>query len=323
MAQPPPLIREDEALARELILDELFDLTLYRRLYGMATGDTQKLLRSLVTFEERHLLFWQDFFGMRLARLGFARQIKLMAAIFLCQIFKTPAIHLVLEAIEIYGIRKYLNVWESYEGKPLGKAVENILHDELEHEDVIVSKFIDRAISPERVRSIFLGFNDGLVEILGAVSGFFAAFDSHGAILAAGFTVAVAGSVSMGAGAYVAGSSEEEVCRTEDGKEQFLSGMRKRTFVKNRAFANARVVGVSYFIGSMVPLLPVAFNGENFFLSIVSSLIMVILVSSLLAFLSGMEIRKRIATNMVIIALAVGISYVIGIAAREVFGVAL
>ena len=34
----------------------------------------------------------------------------------------------------------------------------------------------ERRINPERVRNIFLGLNDGLVEILGAVTGFFGAF---------------------------------------------------------------------------------------------------------------------------------------------------
>ena len=54
----------------------------------------------------------------------------------------------------------------------------------------------ERHINPDKVRNLFLGLNDGLVEILGAVSGFFAAFRSSTAVLAAGFTVAVAGARS-------------------------------------------------------------------------------------------------------------------------------
>lgn len=313
-------VREDEKLGRELVLDELFDLILYRRLVAFADENTKKLLATLIVFEERHLAFWQKFFNIKSNKLGMARRLKLIASLALCRIFKTPAIHLVLEAIEIYGIRKYLQVWEAYQGKPLGKAVEEILRDELKHEDAIVSKRIDRAISPEHVRSIFLGFNDGLVEILGAISGFFAAFESPVAVLAAGFTVAAAGSISMGAGVFVAMSSEEEVERTEEGKKQFLSGQRLRTIARGRSLGNAFIVGISYFIGAMIPIAPVFLGAKNIAISGILSAIMIAVVSFILAFLSGMEVRRRIVINIIIISLAVGISYGIGVAAKEMLG---
>jgi hypothetical protein len=46
-------------------------------------------------------------------------------------------------------------------------------------------------------------------------------------------------------------------------------------------------------------------------------------VSMLLAFLSGMDIRRRIATNIVIIAAAVDITYAIGLAVKDLFGIAV
>jgi hypothetical protein len=47
----------------------------------------------------------------------------------------------------------------------------------------------------------------------------------------------------------------------------------------------------------------------------------IILVSSLVAFLSGMDVRRRIGINLVIIALAVVVTYAIGMAARALFGI--
>jgi len=73
---------------------------------------------------------------------------------------------------------------------PLGAAVRSILEDEFTHEDAVVLGGAERRLNPERVRNIFLGPNDGLVEILGAVSGFFAAFGNSAAVLVAGVTVA-------------------------------------------------------------------------------------------------------------------------------------
>ena len=48
---------------------------------------------------------------------------------------------------------------------------------------------------------------------------------------------------------------------------------------------------------------------------------MVILVSTILSFLSGMDIRRRIALNVIIIAVAVSVSYGIGLAANQLWGI--
>src|SRR4029453_12142550 len=124
--------------------------------------------------------------------------------------------------VEVHGGPKYLRVWERYRDGPLGGAVRGILEDEFKHEDMIVTGEAERRIKPETVRNVFLGLNDGLVEILGAVSGFFAAFGSSIAVLAAGLTVAVAGALSMAAGAYIGASSEADVQATEDERRRFL-----------------------------------------------------------------------------------------------------
>jgi VIT1/CCC1 family predicted Fe2+/Mn2+ transporter len=85
----------------------------------------------------------------------------------------------------------------------------------------------------------------------------------------------------------------------------------------------AVVVGVSYFGGAMVPLLPVLFGATDARFSLLIAGSVIILVSMLLAFLSGMNIRRRIVTNVVIIAAAVGITYAIGRMAKDLFGIAV
>ena len=49
----------------------------------------------------------------------------------------------------------------------------------------------------------------------------------------------------------------------------------------------------------------------------------IILVSMVLAFLSGMDIKKRIATNLIIIAGAVGLTYAIGLVAKRLWEIPL
>jgi vacuolar iron transporter family protein len=43
----------------------------------------------------------------------------------------------------------------------------------------------------------------------------------------------------------------------------------------------------------------------------------------ILAFLSGMELKRRVLTNLVIIAAAVGITFAIGVISKRVWGVSV
>jgi len=253
--------------------------------------------------------------------LDLARRLRLWLIILACRLFGATAVHLVLEAIEVYGVRKYLSVWEEYKDGPLGAAVKGILEDEFKHEDTIVSRMAERKINPDRIRNIFLGLNDGLVEILGAVSGFFAAFGQATLVLVAGLTTAVAGALSMAAGAYIAASSENEVRWTQRGKERFLGREEVTTESQESAIASAMAVGISYFGGTAVPILPVLFGAKTALVSIITGGVTAVLVSMVLAFLSGMNIRKRILTNLIVIACAAGVTYGIGALVRILFGV--
>jgi VIT1/CCC1 family predicted Fe2+/Mn2+ transporter len=311
----------DPRLARQLVLDELFDLTLYRELRDVAPPDLRQTLDELIPVETRHLAFWQSFFGLRLTRLDPGRRLKLAVLIAVCRLFGAPAIHLVLEAIEVHGVRKYLRVWSRYGDRPLGSALREVLEDEFKHEDATVGADGERRISPERIRNIFLGLNDGLVEILGAVSGFFAAFGKPGTVLIAGLTVAVAGALSMAAGAYAAVSSEAEVRNTETARRRFLGAPASAREGRESALGSGMLVGISYFAGALVPVLPVLIGARTALPSLLAGVTVVVFVSMILAFLSGMDVRRRIAINVVLVAAAVGITYLIGILTRALFGI--
>jgi vacuolar iron transporter family protein len=280
-------------------------------------------LDQLIPIEMRHFKFWQDFFDLHINRLDFGRRMKLALISGVCRVFGASAIHLVLEGIEVYGVRKYLRVWVLYGDGPLGSAVREVLEDEFKHEDTVVMGDAERRLNPERVRNIFLGLNDGLVEILGAVSGFFAAFGNSVAVLVAGLTVAVAGALSMAAGAWVAASSEAEVRTTELARQRFLGESASDLEIAETPLASAIVVGVSYFAGALVPVLPVLGGATTLLLPIIMAGTLIIIVSIILAFLSGMNVKRRVITNIVIIMAAVGISFAIGYATRLIWGVSV
>ncbi len=305
----------DHRLAYDLIQDEFFDLTLYRRLHAFSAGATRRVLEALIPIETRHFEFWQEFFSLKVERLDSKRRLKLILIVSVCRVFGPTAVHLVLESIEVYGIRKYLAVWEKYKETPLGAAVRGILEDEFKHEDSVVSEIASKKIDPERIRSVFLGFNDGLVEMLSAVSGFFAAFKEPGAIALAGLMVSVAGAISMAAGAYVASASEHEVQKTSRGKARFLDASYSED-EPSSPWLLGLIVGSSYAVGAMVPVLPVLLGSHGILISLACAATMIVIVSCVLSFLSGMDMRRRIMTNLVVMSAAVGISYTIGLIAK-------
>jgi VIT1/CCC1 family predicted Fe2+/Mn2+ transporter len=319
-----PTAHDNSALARTLVLDELFDLSLYREMKNISPDpDAQHTLAELIAVEIQHLAFWQNFFALKLDRLDLPRRIKLQVMILACRLFGTNAIHLMLEAIEVHGVRKYLALWREYQQQPLGAALRGILMDEFKHEDVLVTKLTERKINAERIRNIFLGLNDGLVEILGAVSGFFGAFGSATMVLIAASTTAVAGALSMSAGVFLALNSEKEVKTTALAKKIFLGEESETSAMEEQPLTSAAVVGSAYLIGATVPVLPVLIGANSAAFSVVTAGLTVIVVSTILSFLSGMDIKRRIMLNLAIIALAVGVSYGIGVLAKSLWGIAL
>ena len=57
--------------------------------------------------------------------------------------------------------------------------------------------------------------------------------------------------------------------------------------------------------------------------SVLTAGLMVVLVSTILSFLSGMDIKRRIVLNLVIITVAVSVSYAIGLVAKHLWGIAV
>jgi VIT1/CCC1 family predicted Fe2+/Mn2+ transporter len=318
-----PLPIHDPQLARTLVLDELFDLSLYQALRHVTQPDLHHTLDELITVETGHLAFWKRFFGLSVDELDLGRKLKLALLMFVCKLFGSTAVHLVLEAIEVHGVRKYLALWREYQGHPLGEALRGILMDEFKHEDTLVTALTERKINAEKIRNIFLGLNDGIVEILGAVSGFFGAFGEATLVLIAASTTAVAGALSMAAGAFLALNSEKEVKTTEIAKKIFLGEASEVVPMQESPFGSALVVGTAYIAGAIVPVLPVVFGATSALFSVLTAGVMVIVVSTILSFLSGMDVMRRILLNLMIIALAVSVSYGIGVFAKRLWGIAL
>lgn len=314
------LYMEKVKLGRKITLDELFDLALFKELHELESGEVQVVLSRLIVTEQRHVAFWQEFFGLQAERLNFLRRLKLAFCVCLRRMFGTGITYLILEAIEIYGIKKYLPLWEQYRNTDHAVKVRGVIQDEFENEDELVAAVTGRKISAERIQNVFLGLNDGLVEVLGSVAGFFAAFGNPLYVLVAGITVAVAGSISMAAGVFASSGSQREVERIQNAKREFFNGT-DAVAEDSGPLSAALIVGVSYLCGALFAIFPVLLGAQSLLWPIVFGALMVIIVSVVVSLLSGMEVWRRVLQNLLLVFGAIAVTYSIGALVRNIWGI--
>ncbi len=312
----------DLRLVKKVSRDEAFDLALYVKLRDIETGEVRNVLSRLVNVERGHVAFWADLAGREDVSLDLVQRLRLSVFVFLRRLFGIGMTFLLLEAIEIYGIKKYWALWAQYKDTIHGPRIRSILRDEFGQEDEIVAGLTGRRLNAERVRDIFLGLNDGLVEVLGSVSGFYASFGNPTYVLVASLTVAVAGSISMAAGAFASSRSQLEIQRIENAKRLFFDPDSKAT-EETRPMTAAITVSISYFIGALFPVLPMLLGAADPVWSIVLGALMVVVVTMLLSFISGMEVRRRVFQNLLLVLMAVVVTYALGTGVKYFWEIAV
>jgi VIT1/CCC1 family predicted Fe2+/Mn2+ transporter len=107
---------------------------------------------------------------------------------------------------------------------------------------------------------------------------------------------------------------------TEDERQRFL-GEAVPSGSPESPLASAVVVGLGYLAGALVPVLPVLFGARSVLPTVVAAGVVIVVVSAIVAFLSGMDVRRRIALNLGITGVAVLVTYAIGLLARATLGV--
>lgn len=302
---------QEHELGLRLALDELFDLALYEKLRDMESGEVRSVLAKLVVVEEGHVRFWASFAGMKDVSLDWPRRFKLSVFMLLRKVFGGGMTFLLLEAIEIYGVKKYWQLWDRYKDTAHGPKIQGILRDEFGHEDEIVAKLTGRRLNAERIRDLFLGLNDGLVEVLGSVTGFYAAFGNPVFVLVASFTVAVAGAISMAAGVLASSGSQLEVERIQNAKRSFFDPQAEIPQETRPGVASV-LVGISYLVGALFPIVPVYLGATTPVWSVLAGGIMVLVITMLVSFMSGMEVKQRVLQNLFLVFAAVAVTYGLG-----------
>jgi VIT1/CCC1 family predicted Fe2+/Mn2+ transporter len=307
-------------LKHSLLQGELADLALYEALRRRARGALAAVLDGFIETEKRHVAFWQSAFATNESALTGRSRFRNGLIRLAVALFGDRAAFLLLEAVETHGIQKYLSLWETTADLSIREGLRTILTEELLHEDEAATQG-ERAIRPDTIRNAFLGFNDGSVEILGAVNGLYAALGNPSLVALSALTVSCAGALSMAAGAFLATHSEAELERKEAAKRRFLQGVSQEPGTQASPWRAAGLVGSAYLVGAVVPVLPFLLGSTHPWWSIVCSGALILVVSALLAFLSGMSLARRVALNAGVVVASVVVSYGIGRLMEAAFGV--
>jgi len=205
-----PKIIED---ALKFYRNELNDSALYAALASIERDlDFRSKLEAISKMEAGHAEFWRGFLQERgvtpkvKGRVFFTGLIKFVRKIFgrvlIASLFELG------ESTAVSAYNSFLELPEITEEEKL--KLKEVIMDELEHEKVFSRS--KQLFHVENFRDFILGMNDGLVEILGAVTGLSAVYPFNPLMVAiSGLIVGVAGALSMGIGSFISVRSQRQV----------------------------------------------------------------------------------------------------------------
>lgn len=201
-------------LAKDFYQDEINDHITYQ---ALVDGATDKAFHTDITriarMERRHADFWKAMLEAHHTPLPPVRikRFRLFILRLLCMVINPVLLVSLLELGETSAVKRYLYFFQHAElDDGERERLKGIILDEIEHETYF--KQTARTLGVGNLRDFVLGMNDGLVEILGAVAGLSAVYPHNPLLVAAsGLIVGIAGSLSMGIGAFISVRSQRQV----------------------------------------------------------------------------------------------------------------
>ena len=286
------------------------------RLYAYLTGsEKDPALRArfaeLARVETLHIAFWRAFLLKRGITTAEPSWFSFAWARLLRRMLGTRRYLSLLEITEATTVDSYYQFLNSATLEEAEKTnIARIIEDELGHEEELKSQF--NALPKDNVRDFVMGMNDGLVELLGAVTGLSAVYPTRPQIVAVnGLVVGLAGALSMGIGTWVSVRSQRQVNEgirrktdllfsvapkraqaelarklTESGMPADLTDEITEKLASNKEamiglltehtpvneIRSALFTGVAYIIGLLFPVLPYFF-ARNSFMALIFSVL--------------------------------------------------
>ena len=186
-------------------------------------------------------------------------------------------------------------------GQDYSKIAE-FVKDEEQHEEQLIGMINEAKLN--YVGSIVLGLNDALVELTGALAGFTFAFQDTSLIAVTGLITGISASFSMAASEYLSTVSE--------------------TGQRQTALRSSAYTGAAYVFTVVVLILPYLVLANPFVslgVSLASAVLIILCFNFYISVAKDTPFRRRF-WEMVLISMGVsGISFLIGILVKSLFGI--
>lgn len=180
--------------------------------------------------------------------------------------------------------------------------VAELVQDEESHEERLIEMIDEEKLN--YIGSIVLGLNDALVELTGALAGFTFAFQNARLIAVTGLITGISASLSMASSEYLSTIQE--------------------TGDRDRSLKSALYTGLAYVLTVVVLILPFLLLANPFIslsISLVAAVLIIFIFNYYISVAKDTPFRRRFL-EMTLISLGVsGISFLIGMLVKTVFGI--
>ncbi|MEM4734129.1 MAG: VIT1/CCC1 transporter family protein [Candidatus Thorarchaeota archaeon] len=289
---PEPLIRDLLPLIAEYQKNELTEHIVYRRL-ASSTKDAanREVLQRLSDEELAHYEFWKELSGLE-PRPSWMRVWKILLTI------RLFGLTFGLKLME-RGEKRASEIYEKISEKvPFAR---DIARQESEHERELLSLVNEEKL--KYVSSMVLGLNDAIVELTGALAGLAFALQVSRLVGMVGLITGIAASLSMGSSEYLSTKSEAA----------------DRSPTRASAYTT-----LAYVLAVTVLILPFLIL-ENVFLSLVASIVgaltLLLVFTFYISVAKDLPFRKRFLEASAISLGVAGLTFLIGLLVRALFGI--
>jgi len=358
-----------ENLEKVVIKFYVNEITDYYTYSELAKTVKDKELKDIFDFiasiEMKHAEFWKGVLERRNIPVPTVKKggFKLALIKFLSKVLNPVLIVSFLELGESSATENYYKfLQENFLTDEEKEELKKIITDELEHEAIFEKEAEKLGIS--NIRDFILGMNDGLVEIMGVITGMSAVYVNSPHIVAlSGLIVGVAGALSMGIGAFISVRSQrqvnealreklkilfevnpsialekfkekliksgvpqsmaEEIASKFKSKEKVLQNILVEEVNENE-FKSAIFTGSAYLLGVIFPVFPYFIFPTSLTalpVSLISVGIVLSVVATVIAILSGISIKKKILEMIGAAFTATALSYAFGKLMQILFGI--
>jgi VIT1/CCC1 family predicted Fe2+/Mn2+ transporter len=280
-------------IIKKMQKSEITESVIYEKIAKFAKGeDNKKTLRRLAKEEKEHSNIWKKYTGLDIK----PSKLKIFKYTLLARIFGfTFAIKLMEKGEE--------NAQTEYD--KLAQEVEEsiiIKQQEEEHEKALIEILDEERL--KYVGSMVLGLNDALVELTGSLAGFTFAMQNTKLIALSGLIIGISATLSMASSEFLSARSEG---RTD-------------------AFKSCLYTGIAYLVAVVLLVSPyLILDNSQYMLALFAMIGIVLLIIIVFTYYTSvaqsMPFKSRFI-EMATISIAVAIlSFGVGVAAKNIFGI--